>query len=77
MNNWIYKTDATNSARFLLGEKGSNPLIVFGVNPSVAEPDYLGGLDPTIRKIKMLSKALKFDGWMMLNLYPVRAMTCP
>lgn len=69
-NNWLYENNADNSARFVLGEKGNNPLICIGVNPSTAEP---GKLDPTLRNVKAWSKRLGYDGWIMLNLYPQRA----
>lgn len=68
--NWIYENNADNSARFVLGEAGENPLICVGVNPSTAEPDKL---DPTLRNVKGWAKRLGYDGWMMLNLYPQRA----
>ncbi len=68
--NWWYETSHDNSARYVLGERGPNPLICMGVNPSTAEP---GKLDNTLRNVKAWSKRLGFDGWMMLNLYPQRA----
>ena len=67
---WIYKNSEGNTARYVLGEKGENPLIVIGVNPSTATP---GILDNTLRNVKAWSKRLGYDGWMMLNLYPQRA----
>ena len=69
-NNWIYERSHHNDARFVLGEKGSRPLICIGVNPSTAEP---GNLDPTLRQVKNRAKQLGYDGWIMLNLYPQRA----
>lgn len=69
-NNWIYENSASNYYRYLLGEKGDNPLICFGVNPSTATP-Y--DLDPTIVQIRNRAKQLGHDGWMMINLYPQRA----
>lgn len=67
---WIYETNSDNSARYILGERGENPLVCIGVNPSTAEPDKL---DPTLRSVKAWAKRLGFDGWIMLNLYPQRA----
>jgi len=67
---WIYKNNEDNSARFILGERGKRPLVCFGVNPSTAEPD---NLDPTLTRVRNISKEKKFDGWIMLNLYPQRA----
>lgn len=69
-DNWIYETNADNSARFVLGEKGSNPLVCIGVNPSTATPEKL---DPTLQRVKAWSQRLGYDGWIMLNLYPQRA----
>lgn len=68
--NWLYETSHDNSARYVLGERGDNPLVCIGVNPSTAEP---GKLDPTLRCVKARAKQLGFEGWIMLNLYPQRA----
>lgn len=67
---WLYETDATNSARFVLGVKGDNPLICIGVNPSTAKP-Y--DLDSTLVRVSRFSQRLGHNGWIMLNLYPQRA----
>ncbi len=67
---WIYKNTSDNKARFVLGEKGNNPLVCFGVNSSTAEPE---ALDPTLTRVRNQSVANNFDGWIMLNLYPQRA----
>lgn len=67
---WIYETNSDNSARFVLGVRGENPLVCVGVNPSTAEPNKL---DPTLQCVKAWSKRLGYDGWIMLNLYPQRA----
>lgn len=69
-DSWIYETNVDNSARFVIGEKGDNPLVCIGVNPSTATPDKL---DPTLRRVKAFAKKLGYDGWIMLNLYPQRA----
>ncbi|MCK5018343.1 MAG: DUF1643 domain-containing protein [Candidatus Peribacteraceae bacterium] len=69
-DNWIYTKSHDNSARFVLGEKGSNPLICFGINPSTAEP---GNLDPTLIQVRNRAKAMGYDGWVMLNVYPQRS----
>lgn len=31
---WLYRPNVDNSARFVLGTVGDNPLVCFGVNPS-------------------------------------------
>ena len=69
-NKWIYENTADNMARFVLGEKGGNPLVCFGINSSTAEPNKL---DPTLTRVRNQSVAKEFDGWVMLNLYPQRA----
>lgn len=73
MNNWIYNKEKDNRTRYSLGLDGTKPLIVFGINPSIAEPGSEGDTDPTIEKIKRISKVIKCDGWIMLNIYPQRA----
>lgn len=69
-NKWLYENSEDNSARFILGQDGENPLICIGVNPSTATPEKL---DPTLRLVKSRAEQLGHDGWVMLNLYPQRA----
>lgn len=66
----LYSTSPSNDARFYLGTKGSNPLIVIGVNPSTATKEKS---DNTISKVKKFASINKFDSWLMLNIYPQRA----
>jgi hypothetical protein len=70
MNNWIYEKNNENTARFVLGERGSNPLVCFGINPSTAEPNKL---DNTLRRVRNEAITRGHDGWVMLNIYPQRA----
>lgn len=70
MSRWIYEINNDNSARFILGERGGNPLVCIGVNPSTATPEKL---DPTLRQVKNRAERMGYDGWIMLNLYPQRA----
>ena len=70
LNNWLYEKSDDNSARYVLGERGKNPLFCIGVNPSTSEP---GKLDNTLRNVKNWAKRLGYNGWVMLNLYPQRA----
>src|SRR5690348_10665058 len=65
----IYHTSPDNSARYLLGEEGSRPLVVVGVNPSTATDV---SPDQTIKKITGFAARKGFDGWLMINLYPQR-----
>jgi len=67
---WIYEHSADNSARFVLGTVGENPLVCVGVNPSTAAP---GQSDHTVRKVMGFAARNGFDSWVMLNLYPQRS----
>jgi hypothetical protein len=67
---WLYENDNENSIRYILGTKGTNPLICFGINPSTAEPE---NLDNTLKSVERLSINNGFDSWIMLNVYPQRA----
>lgn len=64
---WVYEPSADGSARFVLGTVGDNPLVCFGINPSIAVPN---SLDPTVRRVRGLASTLEFDSWTMLNVYP-------
>jgi hypothetical protein len=70
LSGWLYERSCDNKFRYVLGERGNNPLICIGVNPSTAEPNKL---DPTLRNVKSWAQRLGYDGWVMLNLYPQRA----
>ncbi len=63
----IYKWN--DGARFVLGLRGEKPLIVFGINPSDADKNES---DPTIENVIKRSQRYGFDGWIMLNIYPLR-----
>lgn len=65
----IYINNEDNSARFVLGYKKENPLIVMGVNPSTANDDTP---DPTIRRVLGYMRRNGFGGFIMLNVYPQR-----
>ena len=66
---WLYI--GNDKCRYALGQPGKYNLIVFGINPSSATPEKL---DPTIRKVrKVVEQDEIFDGWIMLNLYPLRS----
>ncbi len=68
---WIYEKTKDNKARFVLGTKGKNPLICFGINPSTAEPN---NLDPTLATVHRISEKLpELDSFIMFNVYPQRA----
>jgi len=67
---WIYEQSTDNSARFVLGTVGENPLVCVGVNPSTAAP---GTPDLTVSKVMGFASRNGFDSWVMLNLYPQRS----
>lgn len=66
---WIYHHNEPLT-RYSLGQKGKNPLICFGVNPSTAKPH---DLDPTVASVARFARDHGYDGWLMFNLYPQRA----
>jgi len=66
---WLYERTPDNSARFVLGIDGTNPLVCFGLNPSTAEPN---NLDPTVTRVDKFARMNGFDGFIMLNVYPKR-----
>lgn len=64
---WIYNPSDDGKARFVLGVEGQNPLVCFGINPSIAVP---GKLDPTVTRVRNIAARNQFDSWVMLNVYP-------
>lgn len=70
MKDKITKVDIRNlehNARFILGKKGINNLVVVGVNPSIATID---NLDQTSKRIDSYSEKHGYGGWLLINLYP-------
>ena len=65
-----YITNDSNSARYVLGKYTNRPLIVFGINPSTASAEKN---DNTISIIERVSELRQYDGYLMLNIYPLRA----
>ncbi|MCL2676698.1 MAG: DUF1643 domain-containing protein [Streptococcaceae bacterium] len=65
----MYKNSEDNKSRYILGTKGKNPVFIFGINPSTAEPNKP---DATIKKIEKISQKQGYDSWIMMNVYPVR-----
>lgn len=65
---WLYIGD--NEVRYALGQPGKRNLVVIGINPSSATPEKP---DATIRKVcSVAERDEAIDGWIMLNLYPLR-----
>ena len=60
--------EGAGNYRYGLSKAGSNPLIVIGMNPSLATMDYA---DLTVRKISKVAMECTYDGWVMLNVHPV------
>ena len=60
--------DKTN--RFALVQEGQRTLFVIGLNPSTA--DSLTP-DPTMKAVLRIAEYNHFDGFIMINLYPLRA----
>ena len=69
MENWIETKSKDGFLRYVLGEKGSNPLLIISAFPGFSTHRKL---DIKVRKIKTMSKNLGFDGWMLVSLYPQR-----
>lgn len=64
---WTYEHTPDDSARFVLGTVGENPLVCFGINPSTAVPN---APDRTVGRVIRFAAANGFDSWTMLNVYP-------
>lgn len=67
---WLYVNDKDNDVRYILGTKGQNTLLCFGINPSTAEPDKL---DNTLKSVERIALNNGYDSWIMMNVYPQRA----
>ena len=65
---WIYIGDDEN-VRYVLGQPGKCNLVIVGLNPSTATPQ---NPDLTISKVRKIAELEKLDGWIMINLYPIR-----
>ncbi len=65
-----YINNENNSARFVLGFDNTNPLIVIGVNPSTANDKVP---DATIRRVLGYVERNGFNGFLMINVFPLRA----
>ncbi len=67
---WIYKTNKDNTARFVLGIEGKNPLLILSINPSIGAPDVD---TPTLGTVRHVTEAYGYDSWIIMCLYPQRA----
>lgn len=66
----IYQNDCQDKWRYTLGKAGANPLLVIGLNPSTATQEKA---DTTVAKAEKVAINNRYDGFIMLNLYPIRA----
>jgi hypothetical protein len=69
-NTNYYKNNSDNTARYVLGLDGINPLVVIGVNPSTADEKKP---DSTIVRVMGYMQRNSFDGFLVINLYPERS----
>ena len=67
---WIYAPNFYAEYRYILGTRGSNPLICIGINPSTAKP---GDLDNTLKSVERIATGNGFDSFIMFNVYAQRA----
>ena len=67
---WLYVPDFYTEYRYILGTRGSYPLICIGINPSTAAPD---DLDNTLKSVSRIAAHNGFDSWIMFNVYAQRA----
>lgn len=67
---WIYIPDHYSEYRYILGTKGSHPLICIGINPSTAVPDRL---DNTLKSTERIALGNGFNSFIMFNVYAQRA----
>lgn len=68
-----YSGAADGRARYAIGRRGPNPLVVVGLNPSRADPWHS---DTTLSKVAGFARRMGHGGFVVFNLYPWRA-TCP
>jgi len=66
----IYSNARDDSWRFTLGKLGKRKLLTIGLNPSTATKEKS---DTTVAKVEGVAKRNRFDGFVMLNLCPVRS----
>lgn len=66
----IYSNARDDHLRFTLGKSGPRKLLTIGLNPSTATKEKS---DTTVAKVEGAARRNGFDGFVMLNLYPVRS----
>ena len=66
----IYQSNQHDSARYVLGCSGKKMLMCLGLNPSTANQIKP---DTTIAKVAKVARGAHYDGYAMVNLYPLRS----
>ena len=66
----IYSNARNDAWRYTLGKSGRRPLFTIGLNPSTATREKS---DTTVAKVEEVARRHGYDGFVMLNLYPMRA----
>lgn len=66
----LYSCSRNDRYRFALGCNGERKLLVIGLNPSTATKEKS---DTTVAKVEAVARRNGHDGFVMLNLYPLRA----
>ena len=59
---WLYAPNFYSEYRYILGTRGSNPLICIGINPSTAKPD---DLDNTLKSVQRIALGNGFDSFII------------
>ena len=67
---WLYAPNFYCDYRYILGTRGSRPLICIGINPSTARP---GALDNTLKSVERIALGNGYDSFLMFNVYAQRA----
>ena len=66
----IYSNAQNDRWRFTLGKSAKGKLLTIGLNPSTATQEKA---DVTVAKVEVAARSNGFEGFVMLNLYPVRS----
>lgn len=67
---WLYVPNIYSEYRYILGTRGTKPLICVGLNPSTAAPN---DLDNTLKSVERIALHNGFDSFLMFNIYAQRA----
>ncbi|MBE7018019.1 MAG: DUF1643 domain-containing protein [Ruminococcaceae bacterium] len=70
VSKWLYVPNHYSEYRYILGTRGTNPLICVGINPSTAAP---GDLDNTLKSVERVALYNGYDSFIMFNVYAQRA----